>query len=279
VSSASHHRRRGGLHRTGEARSRGVRPAPDRLRTGFPPLHAAWRRASFPFGRFGSPKVGARGPVPARPHGARRRQAGYLLVAAMALVAVTSILAAKAAQDTATIHRRDMEEELKFRGERIVRAIIDWKRANPNGQWPTLEILAKPPRRFLHAIPPDPMTAKFDERGKLVEKSGQWQPIFLGATTPPPQGGRRPPNVMTITPLPCDQKMPGWEKNRPIVGVYSCAEGKALTMYAGKEGLTYREWLFSAVPPGGSINANITPGMLLPTLVKCPGQECLLSAN
>lgn len=203
----------------------------------------------------------------------RRGEAGYLLAAAMLLVALVSIMTAMAARSWASIGKREREAELKFRGQRIVRAILDWKREQPGGLqnpglWPTLEQLTKPPKRYLASIPPDPMTAEYDESGELLEKTGVWQPIFMG----PMQAGigGQPPRP-SMNPLPCEQKMPGWEKNRPIMGVYTCAEGTALTVFGGKEGLTYREWFFSALAD----NPNMAPARLLPDVIRCPAPECL----
>jgi len=201
------------------------------------------------------------------------RQAGYLLAAAMLLVALISILAAKASQGIVTLHKREMEEELKFRGERLVRAILDFRRgqAGGTGRWPKLEELTKPPKRVLHAIPPDPLTARYDENGKLKEGTGVWQPIFPGL-------GNRP-----INPLPCDQKSPGWEKGREIVGVYSCAAGTTLTPFGLiKGGATYKEWLFAVEArtisgSRGGGQQGPTPYQLLRDLIQCPGVECVLS--
>jgi hypothetical protein len=225
----------------------------------------------------------------ARPLG---REDGYLLAAAMLLVAVTAILSAKAAVGTVLIHRREMEQEWKFRAERIVRAIQDYNRDRTGGRggavgqtgWPKLEELTKPPRRHLHAIPPDPLTAEYDDNGDLKEGTGRWQPIFPGPPQRQPAGGATAGGAgiqQNVNPLPCGQKMPGWEKNRPIVGVYSCADGESVQWFGTKQpGSPYKELFFYIAPqtPGQQPGADAGQTQF-PTLIRCPGPECLVAGG
>lgn len=111
-------------------------------------------------------------PEPSRPR--RRREAGGLLIVLMVGVTVIFIGLSVAVQAWSVVWRRDSEEELIFRGEQYVIAILAYRKEH-NGQFPTdLEILAKEgPRRvrYIRKLFRDP-----------INPTGQWGLLYLMPT-------------------------------------------------------------------------------------------------
>lgn len=107
---------------------------------------------------------------------------GSLLAAMLVTMTLASIALAVATTQWSFIIRREKERELIFRGVQIARAIDEWQGPG-KGPPTTLEMLTKPPRPVLRKAYVDPMTAQYDDEGKLVEGTGEWELIPVGAPT------------------------------------------------------------------------------------------------
>ncbi|MCZ6696786.1 MAG: hypothetical protein O7A63_09645 [Acidobacteria bacterium] len=101
----------------------------------------------------------------------RRREAGSILIIVMIGVAVMSIGLAAAAQTWSSIWRRDREDELIFRANQYVDAILAYRKEHA-GQFPvTLEALYEPgPRgyRYIRKLYEEP-----------VARNGKWGLLYL----------------------------------------------------------------------------------------------------
>ena len=101
----------------------------------------------------------------------RRRERGILLVALLVAMAVMMILLTASAQSWSAIMRRDMENELIFRGNQYVQALRVYQQEH-GGTFPTKldDLMEEGPRghRYLRRLFPDP----FHEEGK-------WNLLFL----------------------------------------------------------------------------------------------------
>jgi type II secretory pathway pseudopilin PulG len=159
----------------------------------------------------------------------------------MVMVAVMSILLTVAAQQWSFLTRRELERELTFRGERLLLALNEHQ-ARVGGAPPTsLEDLTKPPRPVLPRVWPDPMTARYDGNGDLVEGTGEWQVIRVGdpaagaSPTTRDQGGfreRRPSG-------PATPAISG------LRGVHSASEELSIGAWRDTPpGTPYNEWRF-----------------------------------
>jgi len=95
-----------------------------------------------------------------------RRQAGFSYFVAMFAVAVCSIVALRAVQNSATAARRDREAELLYVGQAYRQAIADYYAGSPGSAKrypPTLDALLRDPdttrtRRYLRQRYRDPIT-------------------------------------------------------------------------------------------------------------------------
>jgi hypothetical protein len=175
----------------------------------------------------------ARGPRPRR-----RSPRGATLAALMGTVAVMSILMTVAAQQWSFVVRRELEKELIHRGERIQLAI--WEYGTRTGAPPLLKLeeLTKRPRPLLPGVPPDPMTARYDAHGKLVEGTGEWHVLRLV-----PQG-------QPLIPGQPAREIP----SSPIRGVRSKAKDDLLSIGAWGDvppGSPYSAWEFVVSQTGG----------------------------
>ncbi len=101
----------------------------------------------------------------------RKAEAGGILIIMMIGVAVTTIGLTAAAQTWSTVWRRDREEELIFRAEQYVDAIIAYRKEHA-GQFPiTLEALYEPgPRghRYIRKLYSEP-----------IARNGKWGLLYL----------------------------------------------------------------------------------------------------
>jgi type II secretory pathway pseudopilin PulG len=101
----------------------------------------------------------------------RSREEGGLLIILMIGVAISSIALTAATQAWSVTLRRDKEDELIFRGEQYVTAILAYRKEH-GGQFPTnLQDLYKPgPRgvRYLRKLYKDP-----------IKKDGRWGLLYL----------------------------------------------------------------------------------------------------
>lgn len=158
---------------------------------------------------------------------------GSLLLAMLVTMTIGSIVLAIASTEWSFIIRREKEKELIFRGVQIARAIDSWQ--GPGKPPPTnLEMMTKPPRPVLRREYSDPMTARHDDDGELVEGTGEWGYIGMGGPTPP-RGGTSGPGRPTS-----DQRQStaatglgsrATPSIGPILGVHSTSEDLSITSY------------------------------------------------
>ena len=184
----------------------------------------------------------ARGPgIPRSLAGRATGERGSLLAALVATLAVGSILMTVATTQWSFIIRREKEKELVFRGTAIARAIQEFQRL---GRAPTtLEEMTKTRPPVLRQILPDPMTARYDREGKLIEGTGEWTFISVGqpgatgglpgGPPAPPPSGSRPDRGPAIT---------------AFVGVRSKSEELSIGTFRDSEpGVPYSEWRFQVL--------------------------------
>jgi type II secretory pathway pseudopilin PulG len=219
---------------------------------------------------------------------------GYMLLGALFLTAVMAITMAVVAREWSFIHRRAMEAELKHRGEKIMRALLEYQymqgkglkpASRPISNYETLEkFLTEGPNPVLPSLPPDPMTARYDERGELVEGTGKWGLVVRTTATQGRQSGRPGTSAPVTTGgfqvIGCEgssagggagsgsrsgsifPSSPGSPGSRVgavvggIIGVASCLDDENLKPIGlspeGEEASSYKEWLFTPVESGGT---------------------------
>lgn len=160
-----------------------------------------------------------------------------MLAALMVVVALMGVFLAVAGQQWSFIKRREMERELAFRGERIQRALLEHqtRKGRPATR---LEDLTDQPQPSLLHVPPDPLTAEYDERGELVEGTGEWVLIHQGDRPGAPAGTSQ------------RRRRSATPQVRPIIGVHSSSEEESIGAWGDlPPGTPYVEWRFE--------NANI----------------------
>ena len=187
-----------------------------------------------------------------REAGRRRGERGASLAALMVAVGVMGLLMTVAAQQWSIIERREREKELIYRGTNIAAAIDEFRRQAQNQRLPTkLEDLTKGPRPTLRRVWEDPMTARYDRDGELVEgdeesgQPGQWELLTPSRNQPaagaPGAGaggrqgaGRQPSN----SPINIEG----------ITGVASTSEELSLAAWNDiPPGSPYTEWRFEVL--------------------------------
>lgn len=141
-----------------------------------------------------------------------RGEDGYLLAGALFLMAVMAIGMTVAVMEWSFLHQRDLEKELEFRGDRIMRALLEYKEMQQSGKkspakviqdYETMEkFLTEEPNPILAELPPDPFTARYDERGELEEDTGKWGLVLLGASIAPTPSNPRPNQGLQIVGCP-----------------------------------------------------------------------------
>jgi hypothetical protein len=214
-----------------------------------------------------------------------------MLLGAFFIVAVLAITSAVVVQHWSFVHRRAMEAELKFRGERIMRAILEFKHLQDQNKKPQLQIanyeslekaLTDQPNPILPGIPPDPMTARYDEQGELVEGTGTWGLVVPAGTQPDRNRGRpgttmgsrfgssptqpgQPPFGRGFQVIGCEgggggSRLASGRAGGPrqrvgavqVLGVASCLDDEDLEPIGpspqDEDAATYKDWLF--IPPG-----------------------------
>ena len=148
-----------------------------------------------------------------------RGEEGSTLAALMVIVAIMAVMLTVASQEWSFILRREKERELIFRGQLIVSALEEYE-AQGRGAPVSLDQLTKRPKPALRMVPPDPMTARYDEEGKLVEGTGQWKLLRpgtgAGAPKPPGEGEEQDPAEK--------ERQERAESGGPILGVASRSE-------------------------------------------------------
>lgn len=177
---------------------------------------------------------------------------GSLLAALLVMMTLASIMLAVAVTQWSFIVRRDREKELIFRGTQIVRGIEEF-RGKHNRLPTTLEEMAKLPNPALRQAWADPVTARYDDDGELVEGTGAWQYITQGEAGTVRPSGTPGPGATTAT-APTGPGRPGAPGGGrvgstpqivPFDGVASTSEEVSIGGYADMEaGKTYAEWRF-----------------------------------
>ena len=185
---------------------------------------------------------------------------GYTLVAAVVLVAVTSILVAMALPSWSHAIQREKEEELIFRGLQYAEAIRVFQ--TRFGRYPVrLEELISVNPRCIRQLWTDPMT-----------DSGEWGLIYaqgnVGGQQPGQRAGGVAPERQQAGPVAGGSgpsQLGGSEGGRrsaravaPILGVHSTSNEEAIKQFSG--GAVHSDWLFTAdlfptvQPMPGSLN-------------------------
>lgn len=162
----------------------------------------------------------------------------------MAMVGVLAVLMTVAAQQWSFIERREMEKELIYRGQSIAAAIDEYRRMGQNQRLPTkLEDMTKGPRPTLRRVWHDPMTARYEDDGDLVENTGQWELLTPGRGHAPPGSGQPQP-----PPLNSPLNIQG------ISGVASKSEEVSIAPWINvPAGSPYTEWRFEVL----NLNPNV----------------------
>ena len=200
-------------------------------------------------------------------HGER----GYTMAALLVSIGVMSVLMSAALPAWRHQAKREKEAELAFRGEQYVRAIGLWERKmGPGSRPPTLDILVE--QRFLRKKYKDPMT-----------EDGEFQPLFVGAASPPPaaggRGGRGLGGRSVSAPITSGVQVApevqvgvgggrmGVAARGGIIGVVSKSKEASIRIY--KNASHYNEWRFvhaeMSTTPGGQRGSPMPGGRGSPT--------------
>ena len=181
------------------------------------------------------------------------------MVAVMVLIISSSV----AVRDWRTAMQREKEKELIFRAKEITRAIELYQnpiRSGGRGKLPNdLKELVK--GGYLRKLYPEPMTARYDDNGELVEGTGQWELIHAG------RGGRElkadySPTSARLRRMQRRSRF-GLRQTGPIVGVRSESEIESIGTWEGVKG-PYMEWNFIAETPFS--RKRVKPGKLPPRI-------------
>jgi len=144
---------------------------------------------------------------------------GYVLLTAVIAVNIFAILILKARTMWETGIRRDLEQELVFRGKQYVTAIEMYKKKHTNLPPRDLDILYE--EKFLRKRFKDPMT-----------ESGTWNIVMRGG-----KAGAR--STLLIVP---EELVPQYINRAMIVGVCSTSPEEGFLEYRKKK--KYNEWAF-----------------------------------
>jgi len=161
---------------------------------------------------------------------------GSILAAVLVIMAIGAVWAGVASTNWSFILKREREKELIFRGKQIAKAIEDY---SGGAAAPTsLEQMAKFPKPTLRQEWADPMTARYDSAGELVEGTGRWK--LLTRT------GAAATNASTQTQPPMPNSQVGSRINiLPLRGVASMSEEESIGGYGEiAAGGPYSEWEF-----------------------------------
>ncbi|MEM7248949.1 MAG: hypothetical protein AAF533_26720 [Acidobacteriota bacterium] len=176
---------------------------------------------------------------------ARRRSArGASLAALMFGVAIMGIFMAAASQQWSFIVRRELERELVYRGSRYQSA-LDEHRARTNALPTKLEDLTKLPKPSLRRVWADPMTARYDQDGELIEGTGEWK--LIGPQNPANRGvgqattsGRSGSRLNRRNRGPRTQAIRGVSSQSEEISIASWGEGFSAET-------AYNEWTFEVL--------------------------------
>ncbi len=180
--------------------------------------------------------------------GVRRSEHGHLMVGLMAAVALMVIFSAVAVQAWEDILRRDLEAEMMFRAQEIVRALRRYEKDQGHPATELKQLMEPGNRRqyFLRRLYKDPLV-KGGKWGLLYKtpEGGLLDPNLAGVTEDEPiSGGSNAPT----TGLPGGPTLPtpggGQElTGLPIAGVKSLCKDRPFKVYKGQS--DYSLWLFS----------------------------------
>lgn len=183
----------------------------------------------------------------------RRSEEGTLLVILMIGVAIGSIALTVATQSWSTVVRRDKEQELIFRGNQYVTAILAYRKEH-GGAFPlTLEDLYKPgPRRlrYIRRLYRDPIT-----------KDGKWGLLYL---MPGGQGVYDAKAAQKAMEKAKESWSGGWTAQEPGAlppgltpfGRGQGVEGQPVQLGTGLSGVPTGTANFPTVPPPGALGDN-----------------------
>ncbi len=163
---------------------------------------------------------------------ARRGEAGFTLAAMIVTLAVMSVFLTVAVQTATFQRRREMEEELIFRGQQMVEGVRLFRARF--GRFPlSLDELYKAKPRCLRKKWVDPITGQAD-----------WVPVFLGQEGQglPGQGGGPAPVPTPTARAGFGGGVPSPEARGPIIGVSSRSCESSIKMYEGRS--RYCDWKF-----------------------------------
>jgi hypothetical protein len=160
----------------------------------------------------------------------------------MLLVLLVGLGTAATAQRWSFIQQREVEEELELRTFRILRAVIEYQSPPVLAgtvQYPAkLEELEKVVPRVIASVPPDPLTARYDDEGELLKDTGRWGPVQW-------RPGGAPGQQTTFNLISCDQKVT--TPTTFMVGIRSCDDRTAIRIFPGvtEEPAPYDETVFT----------------------------------
>ena len=172
------------------------------------------------------------------------------------MIAISAILMSVAMVEWQFLIQREKERELIYRGTCIARAIEEYQSGPGRGAPTSFKQLleAKPP--LLRQAYADPMTAEYDDDGKLLPGTGEWTKIqpAQGAPVPQPPGNRPPGGGQP----PGGEKEPSGSRRvggstpeiTPFIGVRSKSDLESIGSYRDIEaGKAYSEWRFMPLTP------------------------------
>lgn len=207
-----------------------------------------------------------------RPAGPGAREAGYSMVALIAMLAIMSFALMLAVPSWRYLAQDDKEQELIFRGRQISNAVARFQRKNANALPASFDQLVQ--GKYLRKAYKDPLT-----------KDGKWRILRPGEGAVPPPGtppGGPPGGPGRPSPSPSPAPTPIFGGNTggqagPIAGVASLSTEKGLRIVNGTT--SYNRWMFApnipfviggqsgpGRPPGGPNQAPPQQGVRAPDL-------------
>lgn len=196
----------------------------------------------------------------------RTSEAGFTLIALMALVTIMLLTMGVGVPFWRHLVKDDREQELIFRGGQIADAIQRYQGRNANAPPPTLEVLVE--QRYLRRLYTDPMTP--EGAWRLVRQGESIGPIRAPGGSSPAAGGSPFGASATPTPAPSGPAagnvgpVTGTTLGGGIVGVASTSQEQSLRLFNGRD--RYDEWLFIAGQPRvvGAQPTGPMPGAAVP---------------
>jgi len=181
----------------------------------------------------------------------RGSEAGFSLVALVALMAVSMIMMTAGVSTWEYVMRDEREQEAIFRGVEVTDAIRRFQKKSGNAFPATLDILVE--KRFLrkHALK-DPLSK--NGKWKIIHQGDLIAPIAPGAGGPLKPGSDRDGRPEQPKPSPSPAfGFKGDTPAGPIVGVATTRRGKSLRIFNGQQ--DYAAWIFTINQPKPFIGA------------------------